>query len=313
VPEDWQRAEARDEGRRDELKLAGLALIVLAAVTALVLAVIAWSKGRSDRRAFWWVVGLSLLTMYAGNANNWTARAMQLRTAEPLADQLLLTVLGALAGGLLMALLFGLLAGVGAYYARAQVASRPAVRVAPWLLGVAAALAAAGIAAALGALVPAAAPLWPDVKFAGYAWPLGGAVTAGLAVVPALAVTLFLLSVVDRATARWTRRLPAAALVIVLLGVALAIVSGRDVGHALLQGVAEGGAAFVLAWLVLRYDLRTVPAFVATGMVLEAVRSAALSGAGGHWVLPAVSAVVTVLAAWAATRYVVRPPAPSAP
>ena len=61
---------------------------MLAAVAALVLAVIAWSKGRSDRRAFWWVVGLSLLTMYAGSANNWTARAMQLRTAEPLANQL---------------------------------------------------------------------------------------------------------------------------------------------------------------------------------------------------------------------------------
>jgi hypothetical protein len=291
------------------LKLGSVVLIVLAAVAALVHAVIAWSKGRSDRRAFWWVAGLTLLTMYATSANNWTALAMQLRTAEPLANQLTLSVLGALAGGVLMALLFGLLAGVGAHYARLQVASRLAGRAAPWVLGVAAALLTAGIAAALGALVPVTAPLWPDVKFAGYAWPFAGAATAGFAVVPALTVTLFLLSVVDRATAGWTRRIAVAALVLVLLGIAFAITAGRDVGHALLQGVVEGGAAFAMASLVLRYDLRTVPAFVATGIVLEALKSAVLSG---HWGLPAVTAVVTVLVAWAATRYVARPLAPAA-
>ena len=41
-------------------------------------------------------------------------------------------------------------------------------------------------------------------------------------------MTLFLLAVVDRATAGWTRRLAAAALVIVVFGVALAIVAGRE-------------------------------------------------------------------------------------
>ncbi len=313
VPEAWQREEARREGRRQELQLGSVVLIALAAVAALVYAVIAWSRGRSDQRAFWWVAGITLLTMYANSANNWTALAMQLRTAEPLANQLTLRVLGALAGGVVMALLFGLLAGVGAHYARAQVASRLAGRAAPWVLGGATALFTAGVAAALGALVPVTAPLWPDVRFAGYAWPFAGAVTAGLAVVPALAVTLFLLSVVDRATAGWTRGLSAAAIAIVLFGVAFAITAGRDVGHALLQGVVEGGAAFVMAWLVLRYDLRTVPAFVATGIVLEAVKSGALAGTAGGWVLSAVAVVPTVLIAWAATRYVARPLAPAAP
>ncbi|MBK9117378.1 MAG: CPBP family intramembrane metalloprotease [Betaproteobacteria bacterium] len=311
VPEAWQRADAEREGRRQNLKIAGFALVLLLAVAALVYAVMAWSRGSCDRRAFWWVAALTLAMSVVGAANNWPTVAMQLRTTEPIATQLTLTVLGTLAGGVVLALLVGLLAGVGAHYARAQVASRLAGRLPAWLAGVAAACATAGIAAALAALVPQTLPQWPDTKLVAGAWPWVGALTAGLAFVPALAVTLFLLAVVDRATVGWTRRIALAALVLVGIGVALAIVAGRDAGHALLQGGVEGLVALAMAWLVLRYDLRAVPAFVATGIVLEAGRTAALAGTATAWALVALATVVTVAFAWAATRCVAPARAPA--
>jgi len=55
-----------------------------------------------------------------------------------------------------------------------------------------------------------------------------------------------------------------------------------------------------------------VPAFVATGVVLGAIKSAALSGIAGNWGLPAVTVAVTILVAWAATRYLAQPPKPAA-
>ena len=312
VPETWRRGEAEREGRRQLAKIISVAVIAVAAIAALIYAVIAWSKTRSDRRAFRWVMGITLLLMLAGSANNWPALAMQISTAEPVTNQLVIFILGGLAGGLLVALLFGLLAGVGAYYARTQSAARLVGRFPAWMLGVAAALATAGIAAALTSLVAPAMPTWPDVKLQSYAWPWAGALTSGLGFVPAVTVTLFLLAVVDRATAGWSRRISLAAVVLMVFGVATAIVAGQELGNALLQGIVEGATALVFAWLVLRYDLRTVPAFVATGLILEGVKSAAIAGTADAWVMLAPATAVTIALAWLATRYVMSPmPLPS--
>jgi hypothetical protein len=308
VPETWRRAEVEREGRRQIAKILSIVVIALAAIAALIYAVIAWSKTRSDRRAFRWVAGISLLLMLAGSANNWPALAMQINTAEPVTNQLVVVILGALASGLMVALLFGLLAGVGAYYARAQTAARLVGRLPAWMLGVAAAFATAGIAAALTSIVAPAMPTWPDFKLQSFGWPWAGALTTGLAFVPAFTITLFLLSVVDRATAGWSRRISLAAIALMVFGVATAIVAGQELRNALLQGVVEGGTTLIFAWLVLRYDLRTIPAFVATGLILEGVRSAAVAGTANAWVLLAPAVVVTVALAWLATRYVTSPP-----
>ena len=54
---------------------------------------------------------------------------------------------------------------------------------------------------------------------------------------------------------------------------------------------------------MLRYDLRTVPAFVATGLLLDGARNAALAGTQAAWVLFALTAATTIVLTWAATRY----------
>ncbi len=312
VPEDWQRAQIRDDDDRQTLKLASMFVIGLAALAGLIYAVIAWNRRRYDARAMVIVGGLSFLMLLASTANSWQAVAIQLNTAEPVAAQLTTRVLGALAGGLLVTLVFGLLGGVGAWYARGQKASPLAGRLPAWAMGAAAALATAGITAALTGLVEPSMPVWPDLKLEGSASPLAAAVIAGFAFVPAVAVTLFLLAAIDRATAGWTRRVPLAAFALALFGVAVALLSGHDVFEALRRGVVEGLVALAFAWLVLRYDMATVPAFVATGIVLEAARSAALTGTMHGWMLFAVAAIVTGALATLATRYLAAklPPGP---
>lgn len=306
VPEAWQRAEARRADERQFVKMASLVVIGLVALAALVYAVFAWNRHRSDRRAMLIVGGVSMATLLASSANNWPALAIQLRTAEPVLSQLTTSILGMLAGALLVALVFGLLGGVGAWYARGQPAVALAGRLPSWAMGVAAALATAGITTLLTSLMPPSLPAWPDLKVFSTAWPAAGAVLSAFSLVPALAVTLFLLAVIDRGTAGWTRRIPLAGAVLVLFGVAVALLSGLEVVDALRRGVVEGLVALAFAWLVLRYDLTTVPAFVATGLLLEGARNAALGGTLSGWWLFALGAATTVALAWAATRFLGR-------
>jgi hypothetical protein len=308
VPEAWRRAEAEAEGKREFARIVSAGIIAVAALAALVYAVMAWSRGRSDRRAFVRVGIVSFLLVVLGVANQWPAVVFQLRTAEPVANQLAMSVLGPLAGGLAIGLLLGLLAGVGGHYARRQATVPVAGRLPGWILGIAAACVTAGIAASLTAIVRPDMPLWPDLKPAMAAWPWFAAVTSGFGIVPVLAITLFLLSVVDRATAGWTRRMVPAALALVAFGVAAAIISGQSVGHALLQGTVEGLTTFTFAWLVLRYDLRSVPAFVATGLVLEGAKAAAVAATAAAWMWFALASAVLVALAWVATRELTREP-----
>jgi hypothetical protein len=306
VPEAWRRAESERDGRSDLVRSVALGILVAALVTALVYAVNAWSKGRNDRRALVRVSVLLFCLFVLSSANNWPGRAFQLQTIEPLASQLTRTVLALTAGGVLLALLGGLLAGVGLYYARQQVPVRLGGRLPSWACGVMAALATAGIASALAALVPNSLPHWPDLKSAGAAWPWLTPILLGAAVVPGVALTLFLLAVFDRVTAGWRRRLALVALVLILISVAVAVLSGQEMWQAVPHGAIEGATAFAFAWMVLRYDLRAVPAFVATGLVLEAFRSASLAATPAAWMSFGLAAVVSALVTWAVTRYISR-------
>jgi hypothetical protein len=304
VPEAWQRAETERDGRRTILRLAGGGIIVVSVLIAIVYAVSTWNKGRCDRRTLWQMALLALAMLLAGGINNWPVTAFQLRTTEPIVNQVALAVLAALGGGVLFALLLGLVGGVGVYYARMQTQVRLAGRLPPWAAGVAAALLTAGVSAALGALVPRAMPVWPDLKLMASAWPWLAAALTGVALVPAIAVTLFLLSVFDRMTIGWTRHVPLAAVIVIAISMSVSIVSGRELAQAYAEGAIEGATTFAFAWLLLRYDLRIVPAFVATGVLLEAVSAANLRATVEAWSCFAITAAVAViLAAWA-TRYI---------
>src|SRR5262249_7305757 len=95
IPEDWQRAERERAARLNIVRMSVALALVIVAIAALIAAIIAWSRGRFDRRAFWLAVGIVAATSVIGGANQWPVIAMTLNTTEPYAWQVLLWAAGA--------------------------------------------------------------------------------------------------------------------------------------------------------------------------------------------------------------------------
>ncbi len=312
VPEAWQRGEAEKQSRHELLAFGASAVIALAALAALVFAVMAWNRGQCDRRVLVAVAVVTLLGSIGNGLFDLPQMYMQLSTAEPAGTQIALALLGGMAGRLPVALLIGLLAGVGMHDARARAAAIGTTALSAWIAGACGALALRGILAGFDALVPSRMPLWPEQDAWGLAWPGGAVLGAATSFIGALSVGLFLLALLARFTAGWTRRLPLAAAALVLLATASALPSARDLAPALIAGLVGGLTAFAVALLVLRHDARALPAFIATTLILAGAHGAALVGLPLSWALFGGSALAIALLAWVATRYL-RVESPDAP
>jgi len=303
VPEAWQRREEERDGRHDVLGMVATAVIVLVVLAALIFAVLAWNRGQCDRRVQV-VVSVAMLIGLVGNALfGLPALFMQLQTAEPVASQLALSLAGGLAGRVAIALLVGLLAGVGVFHARAASAGLSTASLPPWVTGICAALVLRGLAAAVDAIEAPIDPQWPEQPAWALAWPWGSVLGTAVAYGIALTTALFVLALLARVTAGWSRRLPLAAGSLVLLAIASALPASRDVLPAVLAGVTGGLTMFAAIALVLRHQAQSVPAFVATMLALAGAQATVQVGLPLAWGLFAASAAVLVLLAWMATRY----------
>ncbi len=304
VPETWVRAERERAGRLTLVRLAIGGAVLAAAIAALIFAVVAWARGRSDRRALVALIAFSFALSLAAAADAWPQAAMSLSTAEPLATQVSLAALQRIAGAIGGALLVGLVGGVGVHAAAQRGAWPLAGRLPAWGAGIAAALFAAGVGAALARLAPAMAPLWPDFSVLSLASPALGAALAGARTLLTVAVALFMLLILERITASWRRRRWLVALILIAV-VAATGLTAPDPFAAIARGVAGGLALVAVVFGVLRYDTAAVPAFVATGATLAFIEDAAR----GAWPAAPVHALVVALAAgalaWLATRYIV--------
>ncbi len=307
VPEEWLRAETERDDRHQVMKLAGIFAVALGALAALIFAVISWNRGHCDKHAMFLVGSTAMGVAVADLVNGWPDMMMQLQTAEPVASQLATAVSGKLFAALMAAGLVAFLSGVGSWFARSRSPAGFRSHMPAWAAGVAVALIVAGLAAASSALAERTLPLWPALSVESLASPLVGALVDPFGLVWASGVALFVLYLIDRGTQGWTRRVWVAALLLMAISCAGGLAAGREPAVALLSGAVKGLVSFVLLWHILRHDLRTVPAFLATGMVLEGARNALITGDADAWLMAALGAIVTVAVAWAVTRYIARP------
>jgi len=307
VPETWLRAERERSGRNTIGKIAGGLLFVLAALAAMVAAVRSWLRNESDHRAMMLVFATGFATSIASLVAMWPSLAMQLKTTEPVVWQVILATSGSLLAAGLGALVIALVGGVGAWSARMSANVPLAGRLPPWAAGAAAAMFVAGAGALGGSAVTAEAPQWPSLAFESADLPWVAAALAGVATVASIAVGLFLLYILDRATAAWTRRGWLAAGFVIALIAGLVAVKAGDAGAALAEGIASGLVAAAVIYFVLRFDPRTVPGYVVAATLIDAAENAALTGTSAAWTLFAVMAAVSVAVGYAATRYLSRP------
>jgi hypothetical protein len=227
-----------------------------------------------------------------------------LSTAEPLTTQVSLVALARVASALGGALLIALIGGVGAH-AAAQRASQPVAGVLPaWAAGIAASLFGAGVAAALSKFAPVSVPVWPDFTTLSQALPSLGALLSGAATFVSIAVALFLLLILERISASWQRRRWLVALVLIAVVAATGLTASDHVA-AMVRAVAAGIALAAVLFGVLRYDVATVPAYVATSGTLSFIEQAARGAWPGAPVHALLVAIAAAAVAWVATRYLV--------
>jgi hypothetical protein len=172
---------------------------------------------------------------------------------------------------------------------------------------VAAALFVAGAGSLAGSLVPPDSPLWPSSSFESAAWPWAAAALSGLSALSAIGIGLFVLHVLDRVTAAWTRRSWLAGIVVVALITGLVAVRAGDAGAALAEGVAAGIIATGVVYYLLRFDARALPGYLVTAGLIDAAESAAVAGTRAGWMEFALLAAVSIAVGVVATRYVGRP------
>jgi hypothetical protein len=108
-------------------------------------------------------------------------------------------------------------------------------------------------------------------------------------------------------TAAWTRRAWVAVVFIVVLFTALVAVKAGESSGAIAAGVVAGLLAAAIVYSVLRFDARTIPGYVVAAALLSGADNAALAATAAGWTAFAISAVVSIAAGFAATRYLDRP------
>ena len=307
VPEAWLRSERQRAGRVQNATMVGGLLFVLASLAALVAGVKSWLRRESDNRALALVMAIVFGASAAGIALRWPALALQLKTTEPIAWQVMLIVSGLLLAAAFGALVVGLAAGVGAWAARTAPRIPLVGSLPPWAAGAAAALFVAGAAALAGSLTPSEAPLWPSFSVESAAFPWAAAALGGLSTLSSIAVGIFVLHTLDRVTAAWTRRAWVAVVAIVALFTVLLAVKAGELGSAVAAGIVAGLLAAAIVYSVLRFDARTVPGYMVVTGLVHAAENAALLGTTAAWTAFAFSAATSIVVGVAATRYLDRP------
>ncbi|MEP7208382.1 MAG: CPBP family intramembrane glutamic endopeptidase [Casimicrobiaceae bacterium] len=306
IPEAWERTQKERDSRLSFAKLGLAAFTGVVLVAGLVFGATQWMRRRYDRRVLRTVSIISFLVALATMANSWPQMAFNLRTSEPVVTQAGLSLVAGTFGALVVALLVGFVTAIGAWTAVQRPATSFAGRWPAWLAGCSAALIVAGLEAGLSALASQGEPIWPTYTLVGQAIPLLGAVFTGLGALGAIGGGLFVLAWLTHLTGGWRRHLWLAAGVLVVALMTVAVVGAGNPLAAMIGGLVAGVAAIVIVYGVLRFDLRSVPAYITTGMVLAIFESAVRNAIMSSYVQAAVAIVVALVVTVAITRYLQR-------
>jgi hypothetical protein len=304
VPEDWQRAERERASRLSIAKIVVVLLFALVGLGAIIWASVAWTRDHFDRRVFWVVTFASFGAALVNAVDQWPSLAMGLQTTEPVLRQVALASGRIFFGAVMGALLAGMLSGVASYAARMHVT--PGLDAGTlWLRGAEIGLFVVGVGALVGMLTPDLTPSWPkfDAENAVFPWLARAVATVGI--VTPMAATIVAFRWLDRLTSSWTRRRVLCVALLMLVEGAIAAMQADQWLDIVLTGVIGGAVSALLFAFVVRFDLRVVPALIATYATVAIVADAMQKSTAQAWMLAAVGATLTLAISWVATRYLV--------
>jgi hypothetical protein len=174
-----------------------------------------------------------------------------------------------------------------------------------WIRGAEIGLFVAGVDTLVGMLTPDLTPSWPkfDAENAVFPWLARAAATAGIVTPMAAAIVAF--RWLDRLTSGWTRHRVLCVVLLMLVEGAIAAIQADQWLDIVVTGVIGGMVSALLFAFVVRFDLRVVPALIASHATVAIVADAMQKSTAQAWMLAAVGATLTLAISWVATRYLV--------
>lgn len=296
VPEDWERAE-RD--RNSKFRIAQIARgvgVAILTIAGLVLAIVAWTRGKFAARLTFLTAGLLFAAAALLAANNWPVVEFNFSTAQPLPLQRTIAIVASLVGSLLSACAFGLLSGYVVHHL-------PAARSNPRrsaLLGSALGLLLAGALAVTAWIRLDDSPPWTPNNLAGTFSPFLGVIAESFSKVISQSVLfLLVLTLLNRLASRRALLAPIAFVVFTLFFLPG---NAETLAGWAITAFLTGTALTVVYLTVLRHDFTVVPFAIAVGGSAELIGTS-LIGSYELAVPVALVGSITLLAtAWLVTR-----------
>jgi len=296
IPEDWERAN-RD--RDSKLRIARIVRSIAQAgliIASVVLAIVAWTRGKFAARLAFTTFGLLFVCMCALAANNWPAIEFNFSTAQPLPLQRTIAIIAPLIGGLLASAAFALLGG---YVVRLLPPSSLTVSRAA-RLGLALGLAFAGASATAAWLRLDQSPPWPPTHPAGTFSPFVGAILESFSkIVSQSAIFLVLLALLNRLAHRRTLSVVVAFLSLTLLFLPT---NAESLAAWLAETLVIGTVLTLVYLFLLRRGFTIVPFAIAALECGRLVGGALLGGYARALPVAFVGAITLLATAWLVTR-----------
>jgi hypothetical protein len=276
IPEDWTRAERDRRTLPDMINMGCIALIAIAAIGGIIFGIVSWVRRGFSLRTFLVVAPLLLVGNLAARFNDWPTLAAAFSTAQPYELQVIVMVVTLGIG--LTAMALGM-AVVGGYVTRAQREPRTG-RAGALMAGASIALLAAGLGAAASRVAPSFEPAWASYgPLAAYVPLAAPPLSAVSQVVTTALLGWFFIGLVDQLTAGWTRRRGLGVAIVLLIGLAVAGLSGvESLQWWAASGVLAGAFGLAAYVFVFRAAPEALPVAIAAIHTLAAIK-AAWSGA----------------------------------
>lgn len=258
VPEEWIRRERSQQSIALIFRI--LCVIVVFGIIGggVIWSIINWARRNFSVSLFLFFFELLFVIWIVRFINSWPQIIAEFSTAEPLSNQIIISIAGSVVLLLLIAAGLSLIIGLIPSWKRAQQAIKinRAIEI-----GICMGLFIAGIRSTVDRFAPSLAPFWADYSSAGGYLPFLGFMLDILFQYIFMTSVLFLIYMaLDRLTNGWSKKYLSAVVMMLVLGLGIVgIYSIESIPFWLVSGLVSGIVLIIVYILGFRYQLLFIP------------------------------------------------------